>query len=37
MSGADVWPYYQAGRYDEILAYNMDDVRAVREIKEMMF
>ena len=37
MSGADVWPYYQAGRYTEILDYNKDDVRAVREIKEMMF
>jgi len=32
ISGADVWPMYQAGKFGEILAYNKDDVRIVREM-----
>ncbi len=38
MSGADVHDYYLAERYDEILDYNVSDVRIVREIyKRMMW
>lgn len=36
MTGADVWPYYQAGRYKEIQEYNVEDVRIVREIHRRM-
>ena len=36
MSGADVWPFYQAGKYEEILAYNRSDVYSVREIYRRM-
>lgn len=36
MSGADVWPAYQKGRYEDILAYNKDDVRIVRELYRRM-
>ena len=36
MEGKDVWPAYQAGEYDKILAYNKNDVRIVRELYRRM-
>lgn len=36
MSGEDVWPAYQEGRYEDILEYNKDDVRIVRELHRRM-
>lgn len=36
ISGADVWPMAQAGRFDEIAAYCADDVRKTREIWRRM-
>lgn len=36
MTGADVWPAYQAERYEDILAYNRNDVNAVREMYKIM-
>lgn len=36
MTGADVWPFYQAGRYQEILDYNKADVHTVRELFRRM-
>jgi len=36
MTGADVWPAYQAGKFEEILAYNKNDVRIVRELYRRM-
>lgn len=36
MTGADVWPAYQAGKYEEILNYNHNDVRTVRELYRRM-
>ena len=37
MSGAEVWPAYQAGRFEEILDYNKNDVRIVRELHRRMW
>ena len=38
MKGSDVYQYWKDGRYDEILEYNKEDVRTVRDIhKRMMF
>jgi predicted PolB exonuclease-like 3'-5' exonuclease len=37
-TGADVWPMYQQGRYDEIGRYCADDVVLTRAIyKRMIF
>jgi predicted PolB exonuclease-like 3'-5' exonuclease len=36
MTGADVWPYVQAGRLDEVAEYCRQDVRRVREIFQRM-
>ena len=36
MEGKDVWPAYQAGEFDKILAYNKNDVRIVRELYRRM-
>lgn len=36
MTGADVWPAYQAKKYEEILGYNRDDVHTVRELYRRM-
>jgi hypothetical protein len=36
MTGADVWPYVQAGRLDEVAEYCRQDVRRVREIYQRM-
>lgn len=32
MTGSEVWDYFKAGRIDEIAEYNIDDVRALREV-----
>ncbi len=32
ITGADVWPVYEAGEYDKIEAYNRSDVKTVMEI-----
>ena len=36
MDGSQVWAAYQAGRYEDILDYNKDDVRIVRELYRRM-
>jgi len=36
MSGADVWGSYQRGEYEQILDYNKNDVRIVRELYRRM-
>lgn len=36
MDGSMVWDFYQAGRYDDILAYNRNDVRLVRALFNRM-
>ena len=36
MDGSQVWPAYTEGRYEDILEYNKDDVRIVRELYRRM-
>lgn len=36
LTGADVWPLWQAGRHEEIAAYCAEDVRLVREVYHRM-
>lgn len=36
MTGADVWPAYQAEEYERIAAYNAYDVQTVRDIHKVM-
>jgi len=36
MDGSQVWSAYQDGRYEDILDYNKDDVRIVRELYRRM-
>ncbi len=36
MSGVDVWPAVQAGEYDKIREYNMDDIKQLRQCYRKM-